>query len=239
VKVRASNHRQPALGGRVLIILSFSFVLLLSVFASSAGAITRAEVLSRASSWIKRRVPYSQHGYHAGYRRDCSGFVSMAWKLDKSYSSRSIGSRARRVSISALKPGDAVLTPGHVAIFAGWKNRARREYIAVEQTTWGGHARRHVRSIPRRATALRRRGISDANPRLLAARKAAARRAALRLDADIARVAAATPVAAAACSKLPATTAPSGDGGRARLVMLSVPVSVEPLRAVVPATAPA
>lgn len=232
------QHRQPVLRGRAFIVLSFSSFLLLSVFVSSAGAITRAEVLSRASSWIKGRVPYSQHGYHAGYRRDCSGFVSMAWKLDTSYSSRSIRSKARRISVSALKPGDAVLTPGHVALFAGWKNRARGEYIAVEQTTWGDHARRHVRRIPRHATALRRRGISDANPRLLAVRKAAVRRVALRRDPDVARLAAATPAAAAALPLTAASTKVSAaalPGGGATLVMVSAPVSIEQLRAIVPA----
>ena len=54
-----------------------------------------------------------------------------------------------------------MLTPGHVAIFGGWKNKARGEYIAIEQTTWGDHARRHVRRIRGRAVALRRRGIAD------------------------------------------------------------------------------
>ena len=198
------------------------------MFVSSAGAITRAELLSRASSWIKRRVPYSQHGYHAGYRRNCSGFVSMAWKLDTSYSSRTIGSKARRVSILALKPGDAVLTSGHVALFAGWKNRARREYIAVEQTTWGGHAVRHVRSIPRHATALRRDGISDVDPRLMAARSAAVRRAALRRDPEVVRVAS----SASAPRSRSLTLVPRGAG--LTLVSRSNPASVEPMTAVVP-----
>lgn len=161
VKVTSTVLSQSARLGRTLIILSFSFLLLSSVFASTAGAITRTEVLRRATSWVKHRVGYSQHRYYAGYRRDCSGFVSMAWRLDKSYTSRTISSRARRISISKLRPGDAVLTPGHVSLFAGWKNKSRREYIAIEQTTWGGHATRHVRRMPRRAVALRRRGIAE------------------------------------------------------------------------------
>jgi hypothetical protein len=146
----------------------------MSVFASTASAITRPEVIARATSWVKRRIPYSQHRYYAGYRRDCSGFVSMAWRLDRSYSSRTIRSKARRISIAALRPGDAVLTPGHVAIFGGWKNKARREYIAIEQTTWGSHAKRHVRRMPRRAIALRRRGIAEPGRRTAAAATLAA-----------------------------------------------------------------
>jgi hypothetical protein len=167
VKVRGTASSQPAVRGRALIILSFSFLVLLSVFTSTAGALTRQQVLARANSWIERRIPYSQHGYHAGYRRDCSGFVSMAWSLKTSYSSRSITSQARRISRSALKPGDAVLVPGHVSLFGGWKNRARGEYIAIEQTTWGDHAKRHVQRMPSKAVALRRKGIVE--PRRVAA----------------------------------------------------------------------
>ena len=161
MKVLTSAPSQPGIRARVSIVLTLAIILLFSASVSSAGAITRSEVLKRATSWVKRRVPYSQRGYFQGYRRDCSGFVSMAWKLNTSYSSRTISAKARRISISSLRPGDAVLRPGHVAIFGGWKNKSRREYIAIEQTTWGSHAKRHVRRIPRRAIALRRRGITD------------------------------------------------------------------------------
>ncbi len=128
---------------------------------ASAGAITRSQVIDRASSWVAKRVPYSQNGSFQGYRRDCSGFVSMAWKLDSSYTTRSISSVAKRVAISDLKPGDAVLTPGHVTIFGGWKNRSQRTYIALEETTWGSHAKKRVRSIGGNAKGLRLRDIKD------------------------------------------------------------------------------
>lgn len=160
MKVRSDRTTHPTLISRATIVLSVSFVLLLGVFVTPASAITRSQVLSRASTWIRRQIPYSQRGYYAGYRRDCSGFVSMAWKLNTSYTTRTISSRARRVSISTLKPGDAVLTRGHVAVFGGWKNKRLRQYYALEQTHWGDHARKRVRTIPSRATGLRRRGIS-------------------------------------------------------------------------------
>jgi hypothetical protein len=172
VKVRTGTFRKSALRSRALLTISLSMALLFSVLSSSAGAITRPEVLKRASTWVKRRVPYSQRSYFQGYRRDCSGFVSMAWRLKDSYSSHTISSVARRVSITSLKPGDAVLKPGHVSLFGGWENKARREYIAIEETTWGSHAKRHVRQIPHHAVGLRRRGIIDRRRVLVASRRA-------------------------------------------------------------------
>jgi hypothetical protein len=126
----------------------------------TASAITPNQVISRARTWVSKRVPYSQRRHYRGYRQDCSGFVSMAWHLGRSYTTRSISHRAYRIPISALRPGDAVWRRGHVAIFGGWKNKAKRTYWAYEETTWGSHAKRHVRKIPRHARALRRRGLS-------------------------------------------------------------------------------
>src|SRR4051812_39625328 len=49
------------------------------------GPITRAETIARASPWVRDHVMYSQSSATAdlkdGYRRDCSGFVSMAWHV--------------------------------------------------------------------------------------------------------------------------------------------------------------
>jgi hypothetical protein len=127
---------------------------------ASAGAITPQQVMARATKWVKKRVPYSQRRHYKGYRQDCSGFVSMAWGLKRSYTTRTIARKARRISISSLKPGDAVLRRGrHVSLFGGWKDKSRRLYWAYEQTTWGSHAKKHVRRIPRRAIALRRKGL--------------------------------------------------------------------------------
>lgn len=125
-----------------------------------AEAITRTKIIKRAKHWVQKRVPYSQRGYYRGYRRDCSGFVSMAWGLNRSYTTRNISSKARRVGISSLKPGDAVLTRGHVAIFGGWKNKKKRTYYALEETTWGSHAKKRVRKIPRGAKGLRRKNLT-------------------------------------------------------------------------------
>jgi hypothetical protein len=135
---------------------------LLAVHAAPAQAITRTEVLKRANSWIKKKVQYSQSSYYHGYRRDCSGFVSMAWKLKSSYTSSDIGSVAHKISWSKLKPGDAVRRSGHVEIFDGWKNKKKRQYWALEESTWGKPALRAVKKFKSGYTALKLRGIKDA-----------------------------------------------------------------------------
>jgi len=144
------------------IVLASLLMALLGSIPAPAAAITRTQVLTRAHSWVVKRVIYSQRARYAGYRRDCSGFVSMAWHLKTSYTSRSIHVVARRIPISKLRPGDAVHTPGHVAIFVRWKNKARRTYVAMEESLRGRPAMHHVRSLGRSATALRYRRIVDA-----------------------------------------------------------------------------
>lgn len=138
------------------------FVALSGLFPTAAHAITRPAVLHRAHNWVAKQVRYSQSSTFGGYRRDCSGFVSMAWKLGRSYTSSTIRSVAKRVPLSKLRPGDAIRTPGHVAIFVKWANGARTRYVAMEQSTWGRPALHHVRSVGRGATGLRYRRITEA-----------------------------------------------------------------------------
>jgi len=150
------------------VVLASLLAALVGFTPAPAAAITRTQVLARAHSWVAKRVIYSQRARYAGYRRDCSGFVSMAWHLRTSYTSRSIHAVARRISLSKLRPGDAVHTPGHVAIFVRWKSRARHTYVAMEESRRGRPAMHHVRSLGRGATALRYRRIVEA-PRVIAA----------------------------------------------------------------------
>ena len=138
-----------------------TLVALLGLFPTTAHAITRTTVLDRAHTWVAKKIIYSQTSWYAGYRRDCSGFVSMAWKLGRSYTSRTIHAVATRVPLAKLRPGDAVHTPGHVALFVKWANKAHTRYLAVEESTWGHPAMHHVRSLGRGATGLRYRHISD------------------------------------------------------------------------------
>ncbi len=49
---------------------------------AETAATTRAEIIKRAKNWVAAKVPYSMNAYWSdGYRQDCSGYVSMAWKL--------------------------------------------------------------------------------------------------------------------------------------------------------------
>lgn len=112
---------------------------------------TRAEILRRASTWIAAEVPYSMRDYWSdGYRQDCSGFVSMAWKLPGNEWTGSLDRFAQRISKELLEPGDMLLfhnpkdpqKGSHVVIFGGWTDHAHTEYIAYESTR--PHARRLV-----------------------------------------------------------------------------------------------
>jgi len=152
--VGRARHASAILLASVLVVVS-------GLLPTPAGAITRSDVLARAHSWVAKRVIYSQRSTHGGYRRDCSGFVSMAWRLGTSYTSRTIHKVATRISISKLRAGDAVHTPGHVAIFVRWKSKAKRTYVAMEESRRGKPAMHHVRKIGRGATALRYHQVTD------------------------------------------------------------------------------
>lgn len=167
MKVRGARPVVRALVGAGLV-AALSAAALFSAPAP-AEALTREQIIARARVWIAKRVPYSQSRYYRGYRQDCSGFVSMAWGLRTSYSTRTISKRARRIKITSLRPGDAVLVPGHVSVFGGWKNKKKRTYYALEQTTWGSHAKLRVRKVPRYAKALRVKTLTVPRRRVIVA----------------------------------------------------------------------
>jgi hypothetical protein len=146
--------------GRALVAIPLMMAISFGASAAPAHAITRKTVIKRANHWIKKRVKYSQSSYYRGYRRDCSGFVSMAWKLKKSYTSSTIRHKAKRISWRKLKRGDAVRRSGHVEIFGGWKNKKKRTYWALEESTWGKPAMRRVKQFKHGYSALRYHGIT-------------------------------------------------------------------------------
>ncbi len=157
MKVR-QDRSTPAKSGRKATALAVAIVTLALAIPAPAFAITREEVIARASSWVNGRVGYSQRAFFGGYRRDCSGMVSMAWKLNTSYTSRTIASRTRRISLASLQPGDAILTPGHVQIFVGRASGGR--IVVLEQSSSARRAVRRVKAMPRRALGLRYTGIT-------------------------------------------------------------------------------
>ncbi|MFE4052374.1 peptidoglycan-binding protein [Streptomyces sp. YIM B13518] len=108
-----------------------------------APAITRADIIERARNWVTRKVPYDVASYEAdGYRQDCSGYVSMAWRLPANEWTGSLGKYAERITKDELRPGDILLfhdasSPyggSHVVLFGGWADTARSRYVAYEQT---------------------------------------------------------------------------------------------------------
>lgn len=125
----ASTSRRRALIALVLPV-ALAFVLL---GTSAAFGITRNSVLSRAQRRVDAPVPYSQSKYYAGYRTDCSGYVSMAWGTGTSWNTRTFHNVTHRIAVSSLKPGDALLKKGyHIRLFYGWLNEARTHYISYE-----------------------------------------------------------------------------------------------------------
>ncbi|MFE0252469.1 peptidoglycan-binding protein [Streptomyces sp. NPDC059010] len=112
---------------------------------------TRAEIIKRARKWVAAKVPYNMSRYWSdGYRQDCSGFVSMAWKLPRNEWTGSLGQYAVRINREDLQPGDMLLfhnpadpqQGSHVVIFGGWADHTRSHYVAYEATR--PHARRKV-----------------------------------------------------------------------------------------------
>lgn len=109
------------------------------VAGAYGGAITRAEVISRAKNWWDRKIPYSQTAYawdvnHGKqYRTDCSGFVSMAWKLTTSRTTSTLDEVATRVTWANLQPGDMILRNGHVKLFEKWTSSAKTAMWIYEQ----------------------------------------------------------------------------------------------------------
>jgi hypothetical protein len=115
----------------------------------------RRDAIQRAFSWVEQGVMYSNARNHSdqngSYRRDCSGFVSMAWALPGSYSTRRLAPFNGEVSFelgaySDLQPGDALNRPRpkngnyHVVLFAGWADDAHTEWFALQELATGSPA---------------------------------------------------------------------------------------------------
>ncbi|TWP51607.1 VCBS repeat-containing protein [Lentzea tibetensis] len=107
----------------------------------TASPISRGEVIARAQTWVDARVPYSQKVKYNGYRTDCSGFVSMAWRLSDSLSTETLVNVSHLIPKSELRAGDIMMNggpgsggnAGHVAIFERWVDGSQTSYWAYEQ----------------------------------------------------------------------------------------------------------
>jgi hypothetical protein len=125
--------RSPAALTALLLSLALAFSLL---GATNALAITRDQVLARAQIRVDAPVPYSQSRYYAGYRTDCSGFVSMAWATGTSWTTRSFPLVSHTIPTYQLQPGDALLKSNyHIRLFYGWADAAHTQYVSYETVT--------------------------------------------------------------------------------------------------------
>jgi hypothetical protein len=126
--------------------------------------ISRAEIVERAETWLRRPVAYSQTRFHATehgiYRTDCSGYVSMAWALpgrppDRYGGLNTVG--LVEVSLAVAKrellPGDVLIRSAgtnltrHVVLFGGWADGEGTAYWGYEQAS-GGQTRSRVIPYP-------------------------------------------------------------------------------------------
>lgn len=103
------------------------------------------DILQRARSWVDQGISYNQRGSYQGYRQDCSGFISMAWRLPTSAVTGTLPQYSITLgSKNDLRPGDAINNrqagnSGHVVMFVRWVDQNRGTFIAYEEN--GGRGR--------------------------------------------------------------------------------------------------
>jgi hypothetical protein len=133
-RIVRGNHARTARTTFALVALVSAIILSITLLGTtSAFAIARTTVLARAQVRVDKPVPYSQSKYYAGYRTDCSGYVSMCWATGSSYNTRSFYKVTHRIPVSSLQPGDAMLKKNyHIKLFYGWVDEAHTQYVAYE-----------------------------------------------------------------------------------------------------------
>lgn len=113
--------------------------------------VTRTEIIERGRDWVRRRIPYSMENFTDGWRRDCSGFVSMCWRLDRNYWTGNLHLAGEPLRGNAdLQPGDMLLfhntrnphSGSHVVLFVRWNRPG--DPVILEQTGAGGGRPREI-----------------------------------------------------------------------------------------------
>ncbi len=149
---------------------------LIRFFTAASVEGERREIVARAFRWVEEGVKYSTSRNHTNeygsYRRDCSGFVSMAWQLGQSLSTRNMAPFNGDVSYelsdyAELLPGDALNRRRprrgnyHVALFAGWANPERTEFYMLHELSSGNPAMltRHYWTVLGEYAPIRRHGL--------------------------------------------------------------------------------
>lgn len=149
----------PALAGSLQGCSSLCMLAASEAVGGAPGGCADGSVLARARTWLTAwnggPVPYLSSGDPAtwfhGYRRDCSGYASMALGLPgPGLTTAQLAAASAPITKEQLRPGDLLINPapdgdGHVVIFDRWENRAMTRYLGYEQSGDGGT---HHRSIP-------------------------------------------------------------------------------------------
>jgi hypothetical protein len=129
--------------------------------ASTTGPTPRNacdSVLARARTWLTAwnggPVPYLVSNDPAdllgGYRRDCSGYVSMALGLPgPGLDTSDLAVRSHPLLKGDLRPGDLLINPapggaGHVVIFERWTDATMTSYMGYEQAGDTGTIHRQI-----------------------------------------------------------------------------------------------
>ena len=127
--------------------------------APSANPCTDAVlVLARADTWLTAidggPVPYLSSidptTWLDGYRRDCSGYASMALGLPgPGLTTAGLAANAIPIDKTQLRAGDLLINPapdlaGHVVIFDRWTDAAMTSYLGYEQSGDGGTHHRTI-----------------------------------------------------------------------------------------------
>lgn len=104
--------------------------------------------MERARTWVDTPRRYSQEDTDpvSGYRLDCSGYVSMAWRLaPPGETTVELPDYCVLIDKDDLLPGDAVLNggpgtdgdAGHAMLFDAWVDARRTAFWACEQISTG------------------------------------------------------------------------------------------------------
>jgi hypothetical protein len=124
----------------------------------AAGCLPGPLVLARAATWLTAwrggPVPYLSSGdpttWLDGYRRDCSGYASMALGLPgPGLDAAALAARSAPIPKFDLRAGDLLINPspgsaGHVVIFDRWSDNTMTSYVGYEQSGDGGTRHRTI-----------------------------------------------------------------------------------------------
>lgn len=120
----------------------------IAAIRAQAGAAGRSEIVERGLGWLAQGIIYDRGGSYQGYRRDCSGFVSMAWQFSANPNTALFppfveGKYAVELgSLDELVPGDAVNKTfrnpyGHMMLFAGWASADHSQLYFLHHSATG------------------------------------------------------------------------------------------------------